>query len=52
MDCPLQIADPFPVNDADFQNPLTAAFVQIIRDKAANFSRFERVQIQHAVNWK
>ena len=52
MDGSLQIADSLSVDDADLQNAALPAFVQITRDKPANFSRVERVQVQHAVDRK
>jgi len=39
-----------PVNDAHLENPLFAASGQIIRHQIPYLARFERVQIQHAVN--
>jgi hypothetical protein len=52
VNCPLQIPNSFAVDNADFQNSPLPALVQIRGDKTPNFSGIERVQIQHAVDWK
>jgi len=47
-----QISDAFAVNDADLKNIALLAGRQIIQHQFLYFARFERVQVQHAINWK
>lgn len=52
VDCAAQIADSLSVNDADLKNSARAALRQIFQHHVLHLGRFERVQIQHAVDRK
>jgi len=47
---PPQVADAFPVDDADLQDAARLAGGEIVRHEIFHLARLERVQIQHAVN--
>ena len=50
MDTSLQITDAFSMNDADLQNALLLAGVEISQDDLFDLARRKGVQIQHAVD--
>ena len=50
MNRALQIANAFPMNDADLKDAFCLASGQVIRDQLLNVARIERVQIEHAIN--
>jgi hypothetical protein len=45
-----EMANAFPVNDADAQNPALAASLEVIWNNVFDVSRAKRVQVENAVN--
>ena len=50
MDGALKIANAFAVNDADLQKAALPAFVEVRRDKAADFPGLKSVQVQDPID--